>query len=201
MKALNTLISAATTLAISFSCVGIAIGEETNNYNKSQSIIASRETTTCYYSGYELTSEEQRFADALTVELEKFDNITDIKNIKLTASELYPNDLVKQQEYIEFSSKPLTKKYETRALPAVVAAAVPIIAACVSRGLSGAALDQVVNALRGNKIGKADDLIWSFATGCVGWGPLKWAFNATKPVVSRALTWAVKQALKLAGKM
>ncbi|MDO4412285.1 hypothetical protein [Cutibacterium sp.] len=53
----------------------------------------------------------------------------------------------------------------------------------------------------GSDLAKADDLIWQFAAGCAGWRPLEWALNKPKPVAARALTWAVKQALKAAEKL
>ncbi len=199
MKKLKTLIAMATVLAMGYSGAGIASASEMASDGSPSAMIAPA-ATVCSDSNVVLTPEEQKFADVLAVEIERFNSVSDNEDVERTAAELYPNDLVQQQKYIEFSSEPLAEFYEVRALPAIVIAAIPVIAACVARGLSGAALDQVVNALRGNNLAKADDLIWSFAAGCVGFGPLKWAFNKAKPVAARALTWAVEQALKVAGK-
>lgn len=203
-KAAQLATASVCTLALSFTAVGAANAAETpattsaaGSYGNVEDIRAS---TVCSENNTLLSPKEQEFADVLAKELERFNNVTNIEDIKLTAIELYPDDVSKQQEYVEFSSEPLAQFYEARALPAVVAAAIPVIAACVARGLSGAALDQVVTALRGNDLARADDLIWSFAAGCVGFGPLKWAFNKAKPVAARTLTWAVQQALKVTGK-
>lgn len=201
-KAAQLATASVCTLALSFTAVGVANAAETpataaGSYGNVEDISAS---TVCSENNTLLSPKKQEFADVLAKELERFNNVTNIEDIKLTAIELYPDDLAKQQEYVEFFSEPLAQFYEARALPAVVAAAIPVIAACVARGLSGAALDQVVTALRGNDLARADDLIWSFAAGCVGFGPLKWAFNKAKPVAARTLTWAVQQALKVTGK-
>ncbi|MGV9187567.1 hypothetical protein ACTOVJ_05655 [Arcanobacterium canis] len=194
MKIRNTIIAGLTSVALIFTTVSVASAspnaEDAKNW-KSQGQCEEKS----------LRADQQEFASILEGELARFDRVSNVENVELTARERYPNDLAMQKEYISFASAPLTTIYEDRAIPAIVAAAIPVIAACVARGLSGAALDQVVNALRGNDLARVDDLIWSFGAGCVGWGPLKWAYNTAKPVAARALTWAVKQALKLTGKI
>jgi hypothetical protein len=64
-----------------------------------------------------------------------------------------------------------------RALPAVVAAALPVIARCVWGGLSGAAIGQISQYVKGEQLGKAKDLIVDACTGCV---------TAVVPFMSRA---------------
>ncbi|MDY5127932.1 hypothetical protein SC377_07235 [Actinotignum sp. SLA_B059] len=199
MKKLKTLIATTTALAIGWSGTGIASASEMDS-GKLAPTVTTQTATSCSSNSIALTSAEQEFTEALTAELERFNKVTNIEDTQRTAAELYPGDTAKQQEYIDFASEPLAVIHEDRAIPAIVLAAIPVIAACVVRGLSGAALDQVVTAIRGGDLARADDLIWSFGAGCVGWGPLKWAYNKAKPVAARALTWAVKQALKVAGK-
>ncbi|GAB2736048.1 hypothetical protein GCM10027174_06150 [Salinifilum aidingensis] len=54
-----------------------------------------------------------------------------------------------------------------KALPAIVAAALPVIARCVWGSLSGAVIGQISNYVKNNELGKAEDLVVDACVGCI----------------------------------
>lgn len=92
------------------------------------------------------------------------------------AQHLFPDDEALRTEYLRreqalrdglVQAQSEVEGPSTKVLPAIVVAALPIIARCVWGSLSGAVIGQISNYIKGNELGKAEDLIVDACIGCI----------------------------------
>lgn len=140
-------------------------------------------------------------SDALSAELE---SIPEEAAPEEAARILFPDDEQAQQKYVQ-QANALQESYdqarreaadagevEPMALPAFVAAALPIIARCVINGLGAAGINEIINLVHKGEQATAESRVYALVGGCIqGIVPWKWLADKLKKPIATAVLWII----------
>jgi hypothetical protein len=117
---------------------------------------------------------------------------------------IFPDDQAAQQEYVQRAND-FQQEYEQAkaeaeskgeaapaALPAFVAAALPIIARCVVNGLGAAGINEVITLVNKGEQATAESRVYALVGGCIqGIIPWKWLADKLKRPIATAVLWLI----------
>lgn len=136
--------------------------------------------------------------------IDRLGSITKDHSSEQAAELLFPNDQESRAGYLaqvqdlEASyeeakkSAPAGEDVETKALPAFVAAALPIIAKCVISGLGAAGINEIITLVHKGEQASAESRVYALVGGCIqGIIPWGWLANKLKKPIATAVLWII----------